>query len=175
MKRTIATLSAALLLAGLLVPAAVVAQKGDDKLIDVPIGHFRGHDYKWVTEPMTWPDARDYCEDDGGYLVTITSAAENQYVWARRPGFGGWSGSWLGASDTATEGTFVWVTGEDFTYENWAPDDPNNYGGGPGLGEDYVAFHGLFAEKPRLPGVWIDWQYEDDGSESRLPFTCEYE
>ena len=171
MKRSIVTLVAGLLLAGLLVPGVVVAEPDNGKFIDVPIGHFRGHDYKWVPEPMTWPEARDYCKDDGGYLVTITSKSENKYVWAWRPGWRG--ASWLGASDKAEEGTWVWVTGEPFEFAPWAPDNPD--GEDSPLGEDYLAYHGLLAEKPRLPGVWIDWEFEDDGSESMEPFTCEYE
>jgi hypothetical protein len=157
MKRTTAALVAGLMLAGLLAPAVVA-----------------GHEYKWVPEHKTWHEAVDYCEQDGGHLATIGSKSENMRVWAARP-HGQRGGSWLGASDEADEGVWEWVTGEPFTYADWAPGNPDDYGGGPGLGEDYLAFHGLFAELPRLPGVWIDWQYDDDGSWSRLPFTCEYE
>ena len=69
MKRTVVTLIAGLMLAGLLVPAVVVA----------------GHEYKWVPEAKTWHQAVDYCEQDGGHLVTIGSASENMRVWAARP------------------------------------------------------------------------------------------
>ena len=170
MKRTITTLVAGLLLAGLLVPGVVLAEKDKDILLDVPLGHFRGHDYKWVPVQMTWPEARDYCWDDGGYLVTVTSKAENKYVWARRPG---WRGqSWLGASDKKNEGTWVWVTGEPFEYAPWAPDNPEPPGSE--YDEDYLAYHGLLAEQPRLPGAWVDYEWEEDGSKSTQPFTCEY-
>jgi hypothetical protein len=166
MKRTIATLSAGLLLAGLLVPTLAVAQ--NNILIDVPIGHFRDHDYRWVAEPKTWPDAVDYCKDDGGHLVTITSKPENNYVYGFRPGW--WEQSWLGASDEAVEGVWRWVTGEPMTYTNWGPDEPNDAdASGQGRGEDYMTLGGEGKRE------FHDWQYETDGSESMLPFTCEYE
>ena len=40
----------------------------------------------------------------------------------------------LGGTDQAAEGTWVWVTGESWTYNNWNGGEPNDYGGG----EDYL-------------------------------------
>ena len=33
--------------------------------------------YKLVSQPMNWADAKTNCENDGAYLVTMDSAAEN--------------------------------------------------------------------------------------------------
>ena len=92
-----------------------------------------------------------------GYLATITSAEENEFVTARLNGAG-----WMGGSDAQTEDDWKWVTGPetgtsfwsggtggssvDGEYANWAPgDEPNNAGdedctqflsGGTGLWND---------------------------------------
>ena len=42
---------------------------------------------------------------------------------------------WIGLTDTAVEGTFVWNSGEPFSYSKWHGAEPSN---GPGE-EDYVA------------------------------------
>ena len=41
-----------------------------------------------------------------------------------------WQGIWLGATDLAKEGTFVWdLTRQPVGYSNWLPGQPDNYGG----------------------------------------------
>jgi hypothetical protein len=135
---------------------------------------FGGHYYEVIDEPATWHNAAAYCEQDGGYLATINSAEENQFVY-NLTDIG--NQTWLGATDEAVEGTWKWVTGEPFDYTNWGLGEPNNNAPGPDpdLGEDYLTFHGEGAYDPPQPGVWNDWQYETDGSESTLPFVCESE
>jgi tetratricopeptide (TPR) repeat protein len=83
------------------------------------------HLYRWFgdrTAPSgrSWGSARDYCEAVGGYLVTIQDAAENEFVFELSDGFY----SWLGATDEEQEGTWVWVTGESWVYENWDSGEP---------------------------------------------------
>lgn len=128
------------------------------------------HFYEFVVAPkISWEDARN--EADGknyqgmqGYLVTITSAAENAFVSAKLKGQG-----WIGASDQETEGVWKWVTGPEAglhfsdqyvtgfcqattawgingNYANWYQGEPNNCGDG---GEDYAHFY--------PGGVWNDY------------------
>ena len=59
----------------------------------------------------------------GAHLATITSETENTFLNAS-----GWD-AWIGLTDEAVEGTFVWVTGEPLSYTNWYPGNPNNTGG----------------------------------------------
>ena len=74
-----------------------------------------------------------------GYLATITSAEENDYVSARLGDAG-----WMGASDSGTEGDWKWVGGPESgtsfwngdssgtvvgsNYSNWGDGEPNNAG-----------------------------------------------
>ena len=148
MKKLLTVVSALLL--GLAVAAPAQAAKDAPGRPDV----FRGHFYHVVNEPLTWHEAVAYCEQDGGNLVTINSAEEDQFVYNLAP-YG-----WLGASDEAVEGTWVWVTGEPFSYTNWAPYEPNNLDGV----EHYLSYWG-----DEYPGQW------NDMPTSVQTFVCEYE
>jgi hypothetical protein len=91
--------------------------------------NYNGHSYYRSTSSMTWTDARTACVNMGGHLVTITSAAENTFV------FNTWPSGWIGFTDEAVEGQWRWVTNEAVTYTNWNGGEPNNAGN-----EDYAQF-----------------------------------
>ncbi len=91
--------------------------------------NYNGHSYYRSTGSMTWTSARQACIDMGGHLVTITSAAENNFV------FNTWPSGWIGFNDEAIEGQWRWVTGESVVYTNWNGGEPNNSGN-----EDYAQF-----------------------------------
>ena len=87
------------------------------------MGEFGGHKYYGSNYPLTWTDASDYLDGfEGAHLVTISSQAENDFV------SGEWAIGWIGFNDIVEEGNWVWVTGEEVTYTNWAPGEPNNAG-----------------------------------------------
>lgn len=102
------------------------------------------------TGPQWWPIARGEAEALGGHLVTITSAAENDFV---RPLLvdGSFNVSLLGGHKV--DGTWRWVTGEAWTYSNWYPGEPNNATGN----EIYLASW-------ITPGTWNDVWPEYQGS-----------
>jgi hypothetical protein len=92
--------------------------------------------------PTDWYVAKSIAESWGGYLATITSAQENQFVYDLSVSQGGWNpdhpvqGPYLGAVKNSSN-QFEWVTGEAFTYTNWLPGEPSS-----GLWEPYLAFIG---------------------------------
>ena len=80
----------------------------------------------------------------GGYLATVTSAAEEQFLFGlmtSNPAQN--TGGWLGGSDAANEGTWIWTGGAEAgtvfwngladgsappgQYENWALGEPNEF------------------------------------------------
>jgi hypothetical protein len=91
--------------------------------------NYNGHSYYRSTGTATWTTARSNCAAMGGYLVTITTSAEQSFI------FNIWPSGWIGLTDEVNEGTWRWVTGETYSYKNWNSGEPNNAGN-----EDYVQF-----------------------------------
>ena len=86
--------------------------------------------YELATDELSWNEHNDRALAMGGHLVSITSAEENELV-ARIAGertvwIGGMrkgSGNGPGAEH------WCWCDGQPWIYANWAPGEPNNYGG----------------------------------------------
>jgi hypothetical protein len=112
--------------------------------------NYNGHSYYRSTGSMTWTAAKVACENMGGHLVTISNAAENNFV------FNTWPSGWIGFTDEVVEGQWRWVTGEPVTYTNWNAGEPNNSGN-----EDYAQFVN--------GGRW------NDLPNTSLPYVLEFE
>jgi len=147
-----------------LTPAATFTPAPTETLTPAPTATvFRGrqnttnsHWYLLVTQERSWRTAHEYCAGMGAHLVTISNAAENQFV------FGVSAQTWLGASDEEQEGVWKWITGEPMTYTNWAEGEPNNCGQ-PDCQPEYFA---MFFENTQ------QW---NDIPALKLPFICEWD
>jgi hypothetical protein len=93
-----------------------------------------GHYYKWILGLTTWANAKTGAETLGGYLVTVTSSAEQ--AWLAQNIIPGGMTSCLGGTDETAENTWVWITGETWSYTYWNGGEPNNSGN-----EDYLAWN----------------------------------
>ena len=113
--------------------------------------NYNGHSYYRSTGSAFWTDARTACANMGGYLVTVTSAAENNFL------FNLWPSGWIGLTDEVSEGIWRWVTGEAYSYTSWNPGEPNNAGN-----EDYIQFVG--------GGKWNDLP-----NNVSLPYVIEFD
>jgi flagellar hook-basal body protein len=113
-----------------------------------------GHYYEMGSNDADWPDAKTKAENSSylglkGYLATITSQAENDFIYQKLQ-----ADSWVGGSDnfqmintalgttkfnnqSESDGHWYWVTGPEAgtnfynngttaTYSNWASGEPNN-------------------------------------------------
>jgi hypothetical protein len=108
------------------------------------LGHIDEHSYyRSSSQFPTFDSASSFAAQNFGYLVSINSATENAWLIAN----GAQNGDNLGGTDTEVEGTFVWDSGEPFTYTNWASGEPNNGGGG----QDYIQIYS--------DGTWDDISY----------------
>jgi hypothetical protein len=129
-----------------------------------------GHYYQVVavSEAVSWGAAQTSAVAGGGYLATITSPAENDFVYTLAnavPGawgstvlleYGPWLGGFQPPGSPEPGGGWVWVSGEAFAYTNWnTATEPNNLGGV----EDKLHFHAVWAP----PGTWNDLQTSGEG------------
>jgi hypothetical protein len=80
-----------------------------------------GHRYVVTENAMTWADAEAYAQTLGGHLVTVDDAAEQAWLTAQ---FGGFN-PWIGYTDQAVEGTWVWASGSGSSYQNWGSNESN--------------------------------------------------
>ena len=119
------------------------------------VNPINGHTYqRFDTYPKTWTNARSACSVLGSYLVTISSAYENNLVTNLTNST--IVGSWLGGSDEAQEGSWKWVNDEVWSYSAWRSGEPNNSGN-----EDYLY---------SLNGTWNDLN-----NTYVLPYVCEWD
>ncbi len=106
------------------------------------------HWYQRFDTSMSWHAAKAFCEDIGGYLATITSQEENDFVY-NNLGSNSPQWCWLGATDEEKEGVWEWVTGEPWNYTNWGAGEPNNCSGI----ENYLIY---FTPSYPRAGSWND-------------------
>lgn len=115
------------------------------------LGQLNGHSYYYSNNSVNVSTATQNAINIGGHLLTLSSQAENDWINARV------GEVWIGYNDVASEGNFVWETGESNGYENWNGGEPNNSGG-----EDYTVM--------RSNGLWNDLR----GTNSRR-FVVEFQ
>ena len=82
-----------------------------------------GHYYQVFNQGLRWEDAKAYCESIGGHLVTITNQEEETLIEDLLSIHGGVN-YWMGAQKV--NGRMAWVTGEDFSFANWGPGQPDH-------------------------------------------------
>lgn len=146
-----------------------MAQNMQNDIVTNPIGekcNFRGHTYQVFDISKNWTEAKEYCENLGGHLVTITDSEEQSFV-SNLVKSGTKDTYWLGASDADIEGEWKWVTGESFDYQNGSFDN------GPPGPEDWL-------EMIASNGVWNDGEHDGQGNSGiwalcNHGFICEWD
>ena len=92
---------------------------------DGGICQYNGHTYRIFDESLNWSDAEAKCEQLGGHLVTITSEDEQLFLETFLNNSNKYS-YFIGGKQTDSD--WEWITGESFSYFNWAPGEPNYSG-----------------------------------------------
>lgn len=82
-----------------------------------------GHWYQQIG-PGTWADLEEQATALGGHLVTVNDQAENDWL---RDTFAQVDPIWIGYTDQDTEGSFLWIDGDQASYEHWAPAEPDDF------------------------------------------------
>jgi len=90
---------------------------------------FNGHKYVFYVSDLNWDEAKEYCENMGGHLATITSQEEQNALNVAYNLIYKTNNIWflfqIGASDVNQEGVWEWITGEPFNYTNFMDGQPN--------------------------------------------------
>ena len=98
------------------------------------------------SQKVSFYDALTYCNEKGGVLAEPTSSLIQSTLESLAHDANTFL--WIGATDAASEGNFVWMSGAEFSYTNWKAPEPNNGSGN----EHCVVLRGYGAAM----GQWID-------------------
>ncbi|MCS5705318.1 cadherin domain-containing protein [Synechococcus sp. FGCU-3] len=138
----------------------------------------RGNSIYYIVGGPTWTQAEANAVALGGHLVTISDGSENSYLvqkYASPPftqaDIDNWVPGgrfdiqfWIGLTDSETEGQWRWMSGENSTFRNWGPGEPDENPTAPIRGgEDYAIFL-LYQNNFRSPGQWGDVSNVTSGS-----------
>ena len=127
-------------------------------------GHWYQLRIAYEAVAISWHEALADANASGGYLATVPTAAENQFVF-QYTSIPGWScaadcwGPWLGGyQDTQSPafqepgGGWKWITGEPWSYSNWGCTLPNN----AGPQQDFLHYHTYPQCAPVVSPKWDD-------------------
>jgi hypothetical protein len=129
-----------------------------------PVFERDGHRYVICADTVNWMAARAACRSTGMDLVSIGSAAEQEWLWTTLLDRYGRMDVWTGLNDRDAEGTFVWSNGEPLGWTGWSAGQPDSGGGLAGVGdEDCVELHS------NEDGGWNDQRCTTD----YLGYVCE--
>ncbi|MBS0206478.1 MAG: protein kinase [Planctomycetes bacterium] len=86
---------------------------------------FQNKRFKLFAGPFTWHEASKKCQELGGRLAEVRSAAENEFLLRMaiervQPAL------WLGATNDNREGNWLWHDGAGLIYNNFANDQPDH-------------------------------------------------
>jgi len=129
----------------------------------------------------TWDSAQDLARVNGGYLATITSAAENAFVfglvddpayWVTRSS-GLQSGPWIGATQRPGSpepaGGYVWASTEPVAFTDWSPGQPDDAGGaqnrthfGEAMGARTANWNDIAFDDGSVNSCVIEWNHAPD-------------
>ena len=106
---------------------------------------------------ISWTEASAEALAKGGYLATVVSIPENDFIFNLIDNLDYWNrdaernfGPWLGG--VFANDHWTWVSNEEFVYSNWYVNEPNNENGK----EAYVHYFSGITEEFETSRFWND-------------------
>lgn len=146
---------------------------------------YDGHFYLFVStgDGMSWNAAQQAAAAMGGYLATITSQGENDFVFNSVVAgqiSNGSTVAYIGGALTPGDGAWRWYNGDEngdvfynngasSGYTNWRDGEPNNYGGNENI--LVMEGDGTWNDAPRYYGAAVGFvvEFSDFSDLSRYP------
>ncbi|XP_030611904.1 macrophage mannose receptor 1 [Archocentrus centrarchus] len=126
---------------------------------------FQGKCYKFVVgDDKNWHDARTYCINQGGNLLSVISEKEQAFLTTQMLNYK--KDFWIGMNDVNWDMHFVWTDGKSISYTNWGLGEPASAPPGRYFHESYdcVIMVGSITKKT---GYW-----KVDDCASNQGFIC---
>ena len=131
--------------------------KDNDGLCPCDVEEYGGSVYMFCTTAVAWTLGETTCLAYDYDFASVGSTAEN--TWLVDEAYTRYIGKWwIGFNDRASEGSFVWASGEAVVYTNWHTGEPNNSGGN----EDCTQL-----------GRYTDDTWNDEPCTSSFRYICE--
>lgn len=132
---------------------------------------YQGHYYFIYDndEVSSYEQAEQYCQERNGYLATITTQEENDFLYDYISQQG-CKNAYFGFNDSQNEGEWKWSNGEFVSYTNWGYDEPNN-GRENDIARDEN--YAMFYEK-NSDGTWNDGDFSENTENGGKAFICEW-
>lgn len=151
---------------------------------------YGGREYEIIGTLMTWSEAAAYAKSKGATLVRITSVEQNTWIKNILENIntiaadgGGAVYSWLGGTDSVTEGSWLWEDGtqvpSNSSVTNWWGDGPGHGLGGSEPDNSGSTQHclamGLSGWPMASPGFYgVAGQWNDVNCSNKLRFAIQY-
>uniref|UniRef100_A0A3P9KK49 Macrophage mannose receptor 1 n=1 Tax=Oryzias latipes TaxID=8090 RepID=A0A3P9KK49_ORYLA len=121
---------------------------------------FKGKCYKFfLGNNKNWWDARVFCTNEGGNLVSIVN--ENEQAFLTTQMFHYNEDFWIGMNDVNWEMHFVWTDGKGISYTNWAKGHPVSSPDGRYMMDEAFDCVIMTGNPAKLKG---NWKVEDCGA-----------
>jgi hypothetical protein len=135
------------------------------------------HSYSFIPQQKNWQMARRDAEARGGYLVEISSKAEQLFIEQLIDQSIGRSLSpvWIGLTDEEGEGIWKWSNGQPVVFTNWQRFQPSNTNSI--TPENYCVIWHSNAQSPHPNGYKgaKKGQWNDIAGDNLMPYIIEFD